>query len=118
MLALRRVGGGKVASSACRRRSSAETEKEVRVWSNSMATAAFTSTVFQTLGLLRHDWSVETRAILAGEYSFWIGSGISRERFPDLEVLLRRLLETLQDRCDHSMPTCPLQRALPEILLL
>lgn len=69
----------------------------------------------QTLELLRRDWSAETQAIIEGEYVFWIGSGISRQRFPDLKALLRKLLETLQAKCDLANATCPFQKALREI---
>jgi hypothetical protein len=83
-----------------------------------MASPTFSSTVGETLYRLRHEWSRETEAILAGEYTFWIGSGISRERFPGLEPLLRRLLEELQARCDHTSPNCAFERALHDILLI
>lgn len=46
----------------------------------------------------------------------WIGSGVSYGRVPGLKVLLRQVLEFLQDRIDHSAEGIDHRRALEQII--
>jgi hypothetical protein len=75
-------------------------------------------TLTGALDLLRTQWATETERLIADEYSFWLGSGISRERYPDLAALMLRLLRTLQSAADHFNPNCPYTRALRTIVSL
>lgn len=51
-----------------------------------------------------------------GRYSLWIGSGISRERFPSLPDLMAELVRHLYNRGDRSAARCPYLDALREVL--
>jgi hypothetical protein len=72
----------------------------------------------EAVTLLRTEWAIETRGVLNGEYAFWLGSGISRDRYPDVSTLIHRLLTTLQAGIVVSDPQCPFRRALNAILAL
>lgn len=53
-----------------------------------------------------------------GQYVFWLGSGISRERVPNVNDLLERVLEHLRSRIDAKNPECEYRVALIEVLQL
>jgi hypothetical protein len=76
------------------------------------------ATLAEALALLRTQWPTETEGVLNGKYSFWLGSGISRERYPDVPELIRRLLEKLQGSINHSTRHCPYREALGRVLAL
>jgi len=76
------------------------------------------ATLTEALTLLRTHWATETDGVINGKYSFWLGSGISRERYPDLDELIRRLLNGLQAGVDPSNSHCPYRRALETTLEL
>jgi hypothetical protein len=76
------------------------------------------ATLTEALALLRHDWPDEVQHILEGQYSAWIGSGVSRYRFPDLHTLLRTLLIRLHAKVDPGSPNCPYRRALEQVVQL
>jgi hypothetical protein len=54
--------------------------------------------VSQTLALLDGGFAALAEGVNRGEYAFWLGSGISRERVEGLDGLLLKLLEYLRDR--------------------
>jgi len=76
------------------------------------------ATLTESLTLLRTNWASEVEGVLNGRYAFWLGSGISRERYPDLPNLLAMLLCKLQAGIDHSKPACPYRQALRDVLEL
>ena len=51
-----------------------------------------------------------------GRYVFWLGSGISRERVPDLRSVIRMALERLHARANPADAECPYTRALERAL--
>lgn len=51
-------------------------------------------------------------------YVFWLGSGISRERMPDLRDLAKRVLTVLQARIAQGDPDCRYRRTLAEVVAL
>src|SRR3954469_15301470 len=52
------------------------------------------------------------------QYVFWLGSGISRERMPDLRDLAKRVLGTLQGLIAAGNPDCRFRKALNAVVLL
>src|SRR3546814_8313483 len=68
--------------------------------------AAATITVRATLALLDGPKREIAEGVANDEYVFWLGSGISRERLPDLRDVAKRVLVTLQARIDQSDPAC------------
>ena len=54
------------------------------------------ATLTEALKELRDNWALEVEGVLADKYSIWLGSGISRERFPGLRELLESILTRLQ----------------------
>src|ERR1022692_1622598 len=75
-------------------------------------TAASVITVSQTLELLDGPFSALADAVSRGEYAFWLGSGISRERVDGLDGVLRKVLEYLRVR--RAEPR--FDKALKEVL--
>ncbi|WP_082581877.1 SIR2 family protein [Arthrobacter sp. Soil761] len=53
-----------------------------------------------------------------GQYVFWLGSGISRERVPNVNDLLERVIEHLRSHIDPGDPECEYRIALDEVLRL
>ncbi|MCA0050623.1 SIR2 family protein [Mesorhizobium sp. B283B1A] len=51
-------------------------------------------------------------------YVFWLGSGISREKMPDLSDLAKKLLCTLQGRIEQADPNCRYRKALERVVSL
>lgn len=52
------------------------------------------------------------------QYVFWLGSGISREKMPDLRDLAKRVLVSLQARIDQPDGACRFRKALEAVLVL
>lgn len=59
------------------------------------------------LQCLANDRASLLNQMLRGKYSYWIGSGVSRSRFPDLEDLIFQLLCKLHEKANWSDPACP-----------
>lgn len=53
-----------------------------------------------------------------GQYVMWLGSGISRERVPNVNSLLERVVEHLRSNIDDTDPDCAHRTALSEVLQL
>ena len=77
---------------------------------------ALTITIRQMLDLLDGPFASLAEGIGSGQYAFWIGSGISRERLDDLKNVIARVLEYLRVRIDASSPGCDYRRALGQAL--
>lgn len=60
--------------------------------------AAATITIRNTLALLDGPKREIADGVANDQYSFWLGSGISRERMPDLGNLAKMILVTLHAR--------------------
>lgn len=54
--------------------------------------------------------------LLGGEFVPWIGSGISRDKFPDLRELLREVIQLIYSRINFGDPDDPYLIALKSIL--
>lgn len=52
------------------------------------------------------------------QYVLWLGSGISRARMPDLRILAKRVLLTLQGRIEQTDPNCRYRKALATVVAL
>ena len=50
--------------------------------------------------------------VARGEYALWLGSGISRERVPDLRIVVRRVIDHLSDGTRAEASEGPLSVAL------
>ena len=57
-------------------------------------------------------------AFCEGQYVLWLGSGISRERVPDVYELLERVMEHLRSNIDKDQKDCEYRTALNEVLRL
>ncbi len=51
-------------------------------------------------------------------YVFWLGSGISLARMPDLKDLAKKVLVALQSRIDHTDASCSYRKALMAVVAL
>lgn len=80
--------------------------------------AALTITLEDTLALLDGKFVSFADGVAEGRYAFWLGSGISFDRFPGLSVLVTNVLGYLQSRCDLADPACTFHQALVEALAL
>ena len=76
------------------------------------------ATLTQAIERVTAHFGAQVQFILDGQFAFWIGSGISRERFPDLKELLLRLLHELHTRSNFSDDTCPWRLCLQRVLEL
>jgi hypothetical protein len=66
----------------------------------------------KTLGLLDTDFKELAEGIAKGEYALWLGSRISRNRVPDLRVIIRRVLGHLPVDARAEGGTGPYSTAL------
>jgi hypothetical protein len=79
---------------------------------------AATITVRETLALLGGSFNSVVRGIAQNRYALWLGSGISRGRVDDLERLIRRVLDFLQQRVAVGDVNCRFRQALSKIIQL
>jgi hypothetical protein len=70
--------------------------------------------VADALDLLRTSGSALTRGLFAGDFTFWLGSGISLSRVPGLRVLIFKLLKWLWQQ--ETDPRGPYRTKLGEIV--
>src|ERR1019366_3731493 len=70
------------------------------------------------MSLLTTSWSTLTKGVLRGECAFWLGSGISRNQFPDVPSLILLVLTHLHSAINAADPNCPYKRALTAIMEL
>ena len=81
-------------------------------------TDAGSITVRETLELLETDFADFADGLANGRYALWLGSGISRDRLPDLRSLARRVLDFLHDRMGHAGDPAPYRASLERALAL
>lgn len=79
---------------------------------------AATISVRATLAMLDGPKREIAEGVANDEYVFWLGSGISRERMPDLRDVAKRVLVTLQARIDQADPECRFKQALEAVVTL
>ncbi|WP_375274366.1 SIR2 family protein [Methylorubrum thiocyanatum] len=79
---------------------------------------AATITIRDTLAMLDGPKRTIAEGVANDQYVFWLGSGISRARMPDLSDLAKNVLRTLQRRIDQADPTCRYRRALSSVINL
>jgi hypothetical protein len=72
-------------------------------------------TVEDTLALFESTFSEFADAFHEGQYVLWLGSGISRDRVPSVDVLLERVIEHLRLRAEAE-PSRGYHAALSEVL--
>ena len=86
---------------------------------NSGASASASSiSVLETLELLESEHKQFAEGVCAGLYVFWLGSGISRERFPTVLDLVEKVLEFIRSKADMGNAACPYRCAMNEALEL
>ena len=73
---------------------------------------AATISIAGTLKLLDRDFKEVAEGVARGEYALWLGSGISRERVPDLRIVVRRVIDHLSDRARAEASDGPFTVAL------
>ncbi len=73
-------------------------------------------TIAETLELLEGDFAAMADGIADGRYALWLGSGISRQRLPDVGEIIRRVLTFLQAQGDGEETDGPHRKALGEAL--
>jgi hypothetical protein len=73
-------------------------------------------TVLEALQLLDGKFGSFAIGVCRGEYAFWLGSGISRDRVVGLHGVLRKLVEFLRTRLEGDDPACPYRRALDAVI--
>ena len=71
-------------------------------------------TVKQTLALLDGQFESVAAGVANGRYAFWLGSGISRGRLPDLSGVVEMVLDFLHSRIDPARRGCAHRKALEE----
>jgi hypothetical protein len=79
---------------------------------------AATITIGDTLTMLDGPKQGLGEGVANDQYVFWLGSGISRDRMPDLRDLAKRVLVTLQARIDQASTTCRYRKALKSVVAL
>ncbi|QEQ73822.1 SIR2 family protein [Xanthomonas citri] len=76
---------------------------------------AGTISVKETLDLLDGAFAGVSKGICQGEYAFWLGSGISRERVVDLNGVLAKLLDFLSGKATAAAD-CAFKKAFDTII--
>jgi len=76
------------------------------------------SKLTEGISLLKAPCSALADQVMRGQVAFWIGSGISLLKFPDVPTLVSRVLDLLHGSIDAANPDCPFKRALSDILAL
>lgn len=79
---------------------------------------AETITIRESLTMLDGPKRAIAEGVANDQYVFWLGSGISRARMPDLCDLAKSVLRTLQERIDQTDPGCRYRRALSSVINL
>jgi len=79
---------------------------------------AATITIRETLDLLDGPHNELAAGVAQDAYAFWLGSGISLQRMPNLKSVAKRVLAFLQARVRVGDPTCRFAKALNEVLSL
>ncbi|MDB6035565.1 MAG: hypothetical protein JWM16_5903 [Verrucomicrobiales bacterium] len=69
----------------------------------------------ESLTLLRSSGSKVLSGMLCDSVTLWLGSGISRKKFPDLNALLFKLLVKIQEKIDQTNSGCPYKSAWDRI---
>lgn len=82
------------------------------------APAAATITVRATLAMLDGPKREIADGVTNDRYVFWLGSGISRERMPDLRDVSKRVMTALQSRIQQADPSCRFRKALNAVVTL
>jgi hypothetical protein len=77
---------------------------------------AHDATLTEALVHLDTTWVGVRDSVLNDRHLLWIGSGISRERFPALPELLERLFASLHAAQDPANPDCPYFKTAVEIV--
>lgn len=80
--------------------------------------AAHDISVKDTLDLLDGRFATTARAVGEGQFTLWLGSGISRERVDDLRLVVQRVLAHLQERIEPGSSHCPFRKAFDSALQL
>lgn len=80
--------------------------------------AAAIITIRATLAMLDGPKREIADGVANDRYVFWLGSGISRERMPDLRELAKKVLIVLQARIDQTDPNCRFRTALVSVVEL
>jgi hypothetical protein len=75
-------------------------------------------TIRATLAMLDGAKREIAEAVANDQYVFWLGSGISRARMPDLHNLAKRVLLTLQGRIEQTDLNCRYRKALAAVVAL
>lgn len=78
--------------------------------------AAATITVRDTLAMLDGEKREIADGVANDQYAFWLGSGISRDKMPDLRDVAKRVLVALQARIVAGDPHCRFRKALTTVL--
>lgn len=79
--------------------------------------AAATISIADTLSLLDGPFASMAQGVAESQYTFWLGSGISRDRVSNVFDLVKKVLEHFRSRIDPTNPTCPNREALGKILV-
>lgn len=82
------------------------------------APAAATISVRDTLAMLDNPKREVADGVCNDQYIFWLGSGISRDRMPDLRDVAKRVLTGLQSLIEQANPNCRFRKALNAVLSL
>lgn len=80
--------------------------------------AAAVISVRATLAMLDGSKSEIADGVANDQYVFWLGSGISREKMPDLHDVAKNVLVALQARVAVADPDCRFRKALSAVLAL
>jgi hypothetical protein len=74
------------------------------------------ATLTEALGLVRGTWAGVADNILHDKAVLWIGSGVSREKFPSVKALLLLLFERLQAVSTPAKADCPYRLVAQQIV--
>jgi hypothetical protein len=80
--------------------------------------AAATITIRDTLAMLDDPKREVAEGVANGRYIFWLGSGISRDKMPDLRKVAKKVMQELQARNNPADANCRYRQALTEIIEL
>lgn len=83
-----------------------------------MALTTTSPTVQETLSLLEEQFATVTEGLANGRYALWLGSGVSRDRVPNVRDLVRKTLEYLHTRMLGAADQAPYRDALEKALSL